>query len=278
MPVNVSPAVSSGSDPVASIPASASVSSPITYNYLASEKKLTAILNGETFVLIDLITPSPSNLFIDVETTTENPAAEFLRSYEMGIASIEQVGDFDRDGIDDALVGFSHGGNCCAPGYAIISVLNDGSFRLSPIIDWAWNPPQTIIYNNKLAFETRTDNQIYVHSYENGRVVLLDERIIQEREAIAQLRVDEVIAGTVVPSLGIDINNDGVMETLNCEVWDRWQTLLCQIDNADGTVLQDFGQGCDRYGILPTITNGIHDIVCNEQTIARRDGTEYIWD
>lgn len=252
--------------------------SAIAYQYSAQDKQITATVNVESFVLIDLMTPTPSHLFLGPDQRQGNPAAEFLSGYENGLAFIEQVGDFDQNGMEDALVGFSVGGNCCAPGYAILSVLDDGSFRLSPLIDWAWNAPQMIEHNGRQAFETRTDNQIYVHAYESGQVILLDERIIQEKQAIAQLRADEVIAGTSPASLVFDLDDNGTLETLSCEVWDRWQSLLCQLDHADGTVIQDFSVGCDRYGILPTMTNNMHDIVCNEQQVAQWNGDEYVWD
>ena len=37
------------------------------------------------------------------------------------------------------------------------------------------------------------------------------------------------------------------------------------------------GQGCFRYGILASMSNGMHDLVCNEAQIATWNGESYVW-
>ena len=252
--------------------------------YQVEDNALTATINGIERVLFDLVSATPRSLF-----QSNSDEAAFLANYEHGITWVERVEDLDQDGLVDAIVGLSIGGNCCAPGYAIVSAMPDGTFRFSPLLDWAWNPPELIsATTGEIWLETRTDDRLYRHAYQNGEVLLLEERVIAERAAIAELRAVDVINGSSPTSLEVDLDADGLNETMRCTVWERWQSLICQFERVDGSVLPTVEQGdspepyevnlgCFRYGVLPSMTGGMHDLVCDADAIARWNGRAYEW-
>lgn len=258
----------------------ASANPEITYEM--RDRALVATLDDLEYVIFDVATGTPAHLFV----SDANASALMV---ENGFAWVEATADLDQDGLLDAIVGSSAGGNCCAPAYAIISLLADGSFRFSPMIDWAWNPPQILEQDDTFILATRTDNHLYHHRYTQGQLILLEERTIAERVAIAELRAASVDDGTTSASLEVDLNADGAIDTVQCEVLQRWNSLLCQFALADGTALPMFvkgtngelmrvdNHGCSRYGVLSSMTNGLQDLVCDEDTLATWNGEGYVW-
>ncbi|MGD1858857.1 MAG: hypothetical protein ACFB0E_02670 [Leptolyngbyaceae cyanobacterium] len=258
----------------------ASANPAVTYEM--RDRALIASLDNVEYVLFDVATGTPDHLF----SSEIDPSAPLI---ENGLSWIEATEDLDQDGLLDAVIGISAGGNCCAPAYAIVSLLADGSFRFSPILDWAWTPPQIQLQDDTFVLETHTDNHLYRHRYPNGQVILLEERAIAERVAIAELRATLIEDGATTARLDIDLNADGAIDTVQCEIWERWGALLCQLALADGTALPMFIKGteaepiqvdshsCFRLGVLSSMTNGMHDLICDENTLATWNGSGYVW-
>lgn len=251
-------------------------------SYIVRDQALVAAVDGVERTLFDLTLSRPAHLF-----APDSDATVFL--IENGLTWVEEVADLDQDGLLDAVIGVSTGGNCCAPRYAIASLLPDGSFRFAPLVFWSWHAPQLIENEGEWILETRTDSQVYRHTYRQGQVVLLEARTIAPLVAIAELRAEAVIAGQQPATLSFDFNGDNQLDTMSCEVWERWQSLLCQFTLAEGTTIPLFQQveaeelirvdfvGCSRYGVLASTTNDLHDLVCDEDTVVTWNGEGYVW-
>ena len=54
--------------------------------------------------------------------------------------------------------------------------------------------------------------------------------------------------------------------SLSCVLW--------SVHFANGKSFES-NLGCDRVGVLASKTNGVHDLVCEQDTILRWNGTEY---
>ena len=103
----------------------------------------------------------------------------------------------------------------------------------------------------------------------------------EEHEALETLKEvkssdlsdDEKKQGT---SLVFDIDSDGEMDTIKISYWERWGSLQWEAKlsstSLDSPPLSGDGK---RIGILPSKTNGVHDLVNHIDMIYRWDGNQY---
>ena len=78
---------------------------------------------------------------------------------------------------------------------------------------------------------------------------------------------------TKTKQLIYDLDKDGIDDVMDCNYWDRWGAVMCDITtSAKGEIT--FGLGCDRIGILETSTNGLSDIICNRRSIVKYSADE----
>jgi len=76
-----------------------------------------------------------------------------------------------------------------------------------------------------------------------------------------------------------DIDIDGKQDEIVCNYWDRWGDASCKITSSR------FGEvkipiSCDRFGVMASVTNNMHDLVCDRTLVMSWDQTksEYIID
>ena len=75
-----------------------------------------------------------------------------------------------------------------------------------------------------------------------------------------------------------DFDLDGNKDILSCSYWERWGAVTCTLQSSIfGEVL--ISGGCNRLGILTSVSNGMHDLVCNRSDILKWDTTkvEYVY-
>ena len=76
--------------------------------------------------------------------------------------------------------------------------------------------------------------------------------------------------------MSYDLDGNGEMDYFECRYWDRWDALLFDII-LNGNRLGCDNNGVSRVGVLSTKTNGMHDIIYNENDIVKWNGTEYVF-
>ena len=75
-----------------------------------------------------------------------------------------------------------------------------------------------------------------------------------------------------------DLDLDGIQDQLNCNYWERWGAVSCNLSTSKfGEV--NLSGACNRVGILKSVSNGMHDLVCNRTDILRwnQKELEYVW-
>jgi hypothetical protein len=233
-----------------------------------------------------------------IESTGEGPWDPVLvattegRSYrisdpawgELVLREVLETGDFDGDGLPDALIAMDTGGNCCPQDFAVVSYRGDGFFAtLGPPQSMGWGGIDVITDDDGLLIRSHHASSGMGNT--EDREWQIDYRIrdglvteVARRENLAELAADPVLTiedvlETLEARMVFDLNADGLPDEVSCRFWDRWGVLNCTITAA--------GQGevgtlaCPRIGILPTMQNGWHELTCGRRSVAAWSEGEY---
>ncbi|MFP2906557.1 hypothetical protein ACLESD_16120 [Pyxidicoccus sp. 3LFB2] len=239
-------------------------------------EQLLATEGGQTQVLIDLDKNLPEGkkgeIRDDLYITTD--------------LDVLFVADFDGDSRNDALVQASPGGNGAPPCYLFASVKAKGKVVLTKATFCSWRgTPRMVERDEGMAFTVHTDEHegTQTFHYSRGRARLLSEDIPERKDAVLEYTSDELWAlateqaqspGDTHHLLKYDLDADGQEETLDCSGWERWSGIRCDILRADGRPIGSIG-ACKRVGVLPSKTQGMHDLVCNDSYVSRWNGDQY---
>lgn len=200
--------------------------------------------------------------------------------------------DFDGDGVKDALIEHvkACGGNACGNSYFFVSYSGNGYFSISnsfgnnvwenPLIeDWKGQKSVVIIdtndgnntdnnYNTKERYVLKQGDAVRVESSKKNSIVALQE--------IRSSDFHDGKEGKTI-RMTFDLDENGITDFFECRYWDRWDLLLFDII-LNGNSLGCDNNGVSRVGILSSKTNGVHDLICNENDIVRWNGESYDFD
>lgn len=198
---------------------------------------------------------------------------------------VEYISDLDGDGEPEAIVSTSQGGNCCGPSYFIVSHRGGGFFSaqthealtgfatvslrdvggttLLHVENWEYDGPGEIANMEQSLF-----------SFTHGTLHLLSRsQNVAMLSAVVEVTAKDVIDGP--KSIAFDRNDDGEEETLVCSYWERWQSVNCTSEQIPTPAKLGFDLqiGCTRVGILASVTNGFHDLVCDRSKVFKLNST-----
>ena len=76
-----------------------------------------------------------------------------------------------------------------------------------------------------------------------------------------------------------DIDIDGKQDEIVCNYWERWGDASCTISSSKYGEIK-LPISCDRFGIMASVTNNMHDLVCDRTMVVRWDQSksEYVTD
>jgi hypothetical protein len=223
---------------------------------------LLATINGKSSVLID-------------------------KSKDKCLRIVEQK-DFDGDGSLDALVEdiTACGGNCCPSQFFFVSARPDGSLVMSSEFADSWTDPIVEKWNGRWSVVVVSNNEGVNRQrpveitrrfvLQAGRAVKMEEHRRQELKAIADLR-SEIFKGSdpeETHSLHYDLDGDGKNDTITGKLWERWDRIMWTVEFANGKTFAS-QDACKRIGVLSSKTNGVNDLVCDQDTVLHWDGSEY---
>lgn len=142
---------------------------------------------------------------------------------------------------------------------------------VSEIEVWSWAEPSV----DDTVVRFTEENTVTAFALEGGVAVQQSQAARSQLATIVEIR-GPGSAFTAGPpqELVFDLDQDGSPETIRCEVWERWGSLLCTLPLPSGGK-QQLSVGCERLGVLGTQTGGMHDLVCNHETVLRFDGTQW---
>jgi hypothetical protein len=203
---------------------------------------------------------------------------------ELVLREILEVGDFDGDGLPDALIAMDTGGNCCPQDFAVVSYRGGGFFAtLGPPESMGWGGIDVIRGEDGLLI--RSNHASSGVGNTKDREWQIDYRIregrvteVARRENFAELAADPVLTledllGKREERMVFDLNADGLPDEVSCRFWDRWGVLSCTITAAG---LGEVGTlACARIGILPTTQNGWHELTCGRRSVVAWSEGEY---
>lgn len=196
--------------------------------------------------------------------------------------------DFDGNGLRDALVEdiTACGGNCCPNGFFFVSALPDGTFQLSDNFADSWKDPViekwkgrwsvVVVSNNEGENRERPVEFTRRFVLEGGKAVKVSESQRKDKLSIVEMR-SEIFKGDnpkETHSIKYDLDGDGKKDTISATLWERWGRMVWSVEFADGKKFSS-NDACKRIGVLATKTNGVHDLVCDQDTVLHWDGSRY---
>lgn len=192
---------------------------------------------------------------------------------ERPLLQILYTGDFNGDGTADVLIAWSAsgGGNCCPPDYSFVTV-KDGKLVEAQIPVYAWEHPSALPDSSGTRFSFTEEEKYTVVRFTGSAAEVAKSSPRANLTAVAEVK-GATPGSTGSRTMSADINGDGKKETITCEIWERWGSLLCTLPLPAGP--QTLSTGCDRFGVLATKTNGYNDMVCNQDILLKYNGKEY---
>lgn len=200
------------------------------------------------------------------------------------LKSIYSVVDLDGDGWPEAIVEASSGGNGIGPTYFVIKRVREGFFTVIEHEDLSGWPSIEIVNQSDKSL-IRVNNHSYgvgnTERHETQTDLLLEDGQLKvvasatnHARLFAKIELTSFEARDQGPmTVEYDIDNDGKVDRMKCSYWERWGDLVCSFE------LTRLGIGkldtsCNRIGILPSVTDGVHDIVCNNHNLYSWSATE----
>ena len=203
--------------------------------------------------------------------------------------TIQETVDLDGDGFEEAILRTQQGGNCCGPIYYVIkriekgfySILKHEEFSGWPSVDIEKKDKKISIIVKNLsegADNTSMKETISELVLNDGQLQLLNKHennafIFAEHEVTS-----EELRQINNKELEYDFDLDGNKDILSCSYWERWGAVTSTLQSSIlGEVL--ISGGCNRLGILTSVSNGMHDLVCNRSDVLTWDTTkvEYVY-
>jgi hypothetical protein len=202
--------------------------------------------------------------------------------------SIADQRDYDGDGWHDALIedATSCGGNGSQNQFFFISFNGKGRFRQSEPFGNTTDAPSIQKYLNQWSVLAASNNEgmntdppvdrleRFVLNF--GRAFMVESSEVKSMQAVKELLASEM-PDSIDESkeLEFDLNADGELDKIVGTLWGRWGRIMWSVQMSSGEVAPQNDYSCKRLGILESVTKGVHDLVCDQDTILRWNGEIY---
>ena len=204
---------------------------------------------------------------------------------------VDQV-DLDGDGIEEGILQTQGTGNCCGPTFFIIKRFKKGFYSIlehDELEGWpgiSFNEIDgekiLVVYNSSYGADNVSDERTISHlRLTEGKIELM-AKFYNAAFLNAELDITSRELKEIEPKRKVfkfDLDLDGKEDELNCGYWWRWGAVSCGVT---GTKFGEFAisGGCNSLGVLSSITNGMHDLVCGRKDILKwsPNKKKYVWD
>ncbi|MFP2927616.1 hypothetical protein ACLESO_20960 [Pyxidicoccus sp. 3LG] len=192
------------------------------------------------------------------------------------------VDDFNQDGRDDALVQVYTVGNCCVPCYVFATVTGGGKPLVTNSFCSGEGPPVVGTSDGKTTFVLEDEEGLKTFVMGGNKARLHEERVAPTldvafeftSEHLWKLAKERGTSPDETPeTLTYDLNEDGQDDRIECKGWERWGALMCKV-YVGGRQVGDVS-GCKSLGVLPSMTQGMHDLACDRRKTIRWNGSSY---
>jgi hypothetical protein len=198
--------------------------------------------------------------------------------------------DFDGNGSVDALVEHvtACGGNCCSDTFFFVSSFDNGRFEISQEFADSWKDPVIEVWNGRssvVVISTNAganlDRPVEVTRrfvLENGKAMQVEESRRKDIESLVEMRSEmfasEMSGEAHTHTIEYDLDGDGAKDVISGKLWQRWGSIVWSVRFGNGKEFSS-DQACKRIGVLATKTNGVNDLVCDQDTVLHWTGSAY---
>ena len=186
---------------------------------------------------------------------------------------VDQV-DLDGDGIEEGILQTQGKGNCCGPTFFVIKRVKEGFYSILEHDELDGRPGLSfdeidgekilVVYNRSGGFDNVSDERTISHlKLANGKLELIakfyNAAFLKSELDITARELKEIEPKRRLFTFDLDL--DGKEDELSCYYWWRWGVVSCAVTSTKlGKVSIP---KCSRIGILSSITNGMHDLICD---------------
>jgi len=178
------------------------------------------------------------------------------------------------------------GGNGALNTFFFVSAFPGGRFELSDEFGYSWGDPVIEKWKGRWSVVVTSDSEGAGNTHlaevtqrfilQSGKAVQVDERRRKEMESVAEIR-SEMFNGDrpdETHSIEYDLDGDGKKDQIKTTFWARWGRMFWSVEFADAKKFSS-KCACKRIGVLKTKTNGVSDLVCDQDAAFRWNGREY---
>ena len=229
---------------------------------------------------------SDDSLFSALKVRANGKTYTLVEKSEEACLDVVDQRDWDGNGLTDALVMriTACGGNCCPNGFFFVSALRGGHFKMSDDLADSWGEPviekwkshwSVVIVSTNEGMNTNRPAEITRRFIlRAGKAVKVEESLRKEIESILEMRSEIFKGVNDEHSIEFDLDGDGKNDVISGRFWDRWGRISWSVKFSSGKSFESSATACKRIGVLKT-TNGVHDLVCDQDTVYRWSGEEY---
>jgi hypothetical protein len=184
--------------------------------------------------------------------------------------------DLDGDGWMDLVVGEAAEEKCCPRQFTVISYRGNGKYHESKPQGAALHLPALSMYQGKpvLTIENRQLDpyQSYateeIFTLEAGELKAIAANHPTERIALSEMRIGafDSLSPKATLELAFDLDGDGKTDRVVGRLWPNYHRILWSVTFGNGIVMED-GMPFQRLGVLPTKTEGVHDLVVDADRV-----------
>jgi hypothetical protein len=228
------------------------------------------------------------SLYNELSATENGKTYKLIPESKNQCLEVVEQKDFDGNGTLDALVQNTTacGGNCCPNGFFFISARGGGKFDIGDPMADSWVDPvierwkgrwSVVIVSNNAGVNTERPVEITRRFvFENGKAVKVEERQRKEIQSLLDLRSEVFKSGSPDErhQITYDLDGDGRQDKIGGTLWERWGLIVWTVEFANGKKAEG-KPDCKRIGVLASKTSGVHDLVCDQDTVLRWDGKRY---
>lgn len=206
--------------------------------------------------------------------------------YQHYYKEIYRVIDLDHDGFDEAII-WTHGsGNCCGDVYVIIKRINEGFYKVIEDNELTLVDLEIRQVNNKTILVARdisdgAGNTSLEETIAYLELVDGELKLLEKHYNAAWLPAEVQITSKELEkkkkhSFSYDIDIDGKQDEIICNYWERWGDASCTISSTKYGEIK-LPISCDRFGIMASVTNNMHDLVCDRTMVVRWDQSKSVY-
>jgi hypothetical protein len=218
--------------------------------------------------------------------TANGRSRELIGQSQQKCLRIVAQQDFDGNGSTDALVANVQGcgGNCCPDSFFFVTSQPNGGFQIGKEFAESWSDPVVEKWDGRWSVVVTSNNEgintdrpvetTRRFVLEKGQAMAVQEHHKVDIQAIVEMRSEMFANPDETHTIEYDLDEDGRNDVVTGKFWERWGRIIWSVRFANGKEFTS-SVGCKRIGVLATRTNGVHDLVCDQDDVLHWTGTRY---